>query len=191
MNILLHTCCGNCAVYPFEILKTEGHDVTGFWFNPNIHPFEEHDSRLQSLKKLTAQKNIDMLFFADYMPEDYFDALGVTSTDLQLIPPSPGRCRPCYELRLGKTAEEAAKKGFDAFSTTLLISPYQDFDQIAATGKKMSQKHGVDFFFQDFRPFFRESIASAKKLGLYSQKYCGCVFSRTESKERQGKRQKV
>ncbi|MBI4826754.1 MAG: epoxyqueuosine reductase QueH [Nitrospirae bacterium] len=191
MNILLHTCCGNCAIYPFEILKTEGHSLTGFWFNPNIHPFEEYDSRLQSMKKLASQRNIDMLFFEDYSPEDYFDMLGVTSTDLALIPQSPGRCRSCYELRLGKTAEEASKKGFDAFSTTLLISPYQDFDQLTATGKKISAKHGIDFYLKDFRPFFRESMASAKELGLYRQKYCGCVFSRAESKERQRNRHKA
>ncbi|MDO8281978.1 MAG: epoxyqueuosine reductase QueH [Thermodesulfovibrionia bacterium] len=191
MNILLHTCCGNCAVAPFKMLKSEGHSVTGFWFNPNIHPLEEYDSRLQSLKKLTSQRNIDMLFWEDYQPADYFDMLGVTSTNLELIPPSPGRCRPCYELRLGKTAEEASKKGFDAFSTTLLISPYQDFDQIAAAGKKISAKYKIDFYLKDFRHSFRDSMSEAKELGLYSQKYCGCVFSRAESKDRQGSRRKV
>lgn len=185
MNILLHTCCSNCAIQPFEILKAEGHSFTGFWFNPNIHPFEEYDSRLQSLKKLASERDIDMLFFEDYRPEDYFDALGITSPNLQLIPPSPARCRSCYELRLDKTAEEASKKGYDAFSTTLLISPYQDFDRLAATGKEMSKKHGVDFYLKDFRPFFRESMSEAKDLGLYRQKYCGCLFSKAEREQAQ------
>lgn len=190
MNILLHTCCSNCAIYPFKILESEGHSFSGFWFNPNIHPFDEYELRLQSLKQLTSQKNIDMLFLEDYMPEEYFNIFGIKDINLEpdniarvdpgLIPQTPDRCRSCYTLRLGKTAYEASKKGFDAFSTTLLISPYQDFEQIAAIGKELSEKYDIIFYLKDFRPFFRDSMASAKELRMYRQKYCGCIFSREE-----------
>jgi predicted adenine nucleotide alpha hydrolase (AANH) superfamily ATPase len=190
MNILLHTCCSNCAIYPFKIVASEGHSFTGLWFNPNIHPFEEYNARLQSLKKLSDMWSIDMLFLEDYGTEEYFGMFGLSDNlagtkdiiaiDPKLIPRHPERCRRCYELRLGRTAEEASRKGFDAFSTTLLISPYQDFEQIEATGKELADRYNVEFFLKDFRPYFRDAMASAKELGLYRQKYCGCIFSKIE-----------
>jgi len=138
-----------------------------------------------------------MLFFEDYRPEEYFDMFGLSASDIPdmapspfsegLAPSSPERCRRCYELRLGKTAEEAAEKGFDAFSTTLLISPYQDFEQIGKTGKDMAERFNIEFYMMDFRPFFRDSMAVAKTLGMYRQKYCGCIFSNKERQLAQSK----
>src|SRR4030067_519220 len=90
------------------------------------------------------------------------------------------RCKSCYRLRLGKTAEEAQRQGFDAFSTTLMISPYQDFEQIISIGKELAEKHNVIFYFRDFRQYFREAMAYAKEMGLYRQKYCGGIYSREE-----------
>ncbi len=182
MKILLHICCSNCALYPFRILKSEGHDFTGFWFNPNIHPVDEYNLRLESLKRLSAGWNIDMLCTEEYNSGDYFDMF-----DLSYPPDKEGlkvvskeRCRSCYSLRLEKTAEQAREQGFEAFSTTLLISPYQDFQQIAATGKELAEKYNVLFHLKDYRPHFRDAMALSKELGLYRQKYCGCVFSREE-----------
>lgn len=170
MKILLHICCSNCAIHPFKILKTEGHNFTGFWFNPNIHPFEEHKSRFDSLRELADKWLVDMLYTGRYKPEEFF----------RIISPSPERCKSCYRLRLEKTAQEASKQGFDAFSTTLLISPYQDFEQLTATGRELADKYNLSFYLRDFRPYFRDSMSSAKELGLYRQKYCGCIFSREE-----------
>lgn len=187
MKILLHICCSNCAVYPFRILQAEGHNFTGFWFNPNIHPYQEYKLRLDSLKKLTDIWHIDTFYIEDYKPQDYFKMFkGLPDTDSLNTFEKGGqggiteRCRSCYRLRLEKTAKEAQKHGFDAFSTTLLISPYQDFEQIVIIGKELADKYNVLFYFRDFRPHFRDSKALAKELGLYRQKYCGCIFSREE-----------
>lgn len=134
--------------------------------------------------KLAATMKVDIISSGDYSPCEFFDAVGISTkidaTDMNNLPPQKERCAACYELRLGKTAEEALKNGFDSFSTTLLISPYQDIERIYAAGKAMSEKFNIDFFFKDFRPFFRESMAHAKKLGIFRQKYCGCVFSMKE-----------
>ncbi len=194
MKILLHICCSNCALYPFRILKSEGHDFTGFWFNPNIHPVDEHNLRLESLKRLSADWNIDMLYTEEYNPGDYFRMFDIQDNKIPKIPDKwnssnpPDRCKSCYRLRLEKTAEQAQKQGFEAFSTTLLISPYQDFQQIVSTGKELAERYDVLFHLKDYRPYFRDAMALSKELGLYRQKYCGCIFSKEERK--QGKNQK-
>ncbi|MBI4682937.1 MAG: epoxyqueuosine reductase QueH [Nitrospirae bacterium] len=199
MNILLHICCSNCSLYPVKILRSEKHDFTGFWFNPNIHPYEEHNSRLDSLKRLASEWKFDVSYMEEYKPGEYLemfnlpDAIllnaGLSSSngsnglsDLSglNVPPPPERCKACYQLRLEKTAEHAREKGFDAFSTTLLISPYQNFEQIVSTGKELAEKYNVLFHINDYRPHFWDAMALSKELGLYRQKYCGCIFSREE-----------
>jgi predicted adenine nucleotide alpha hydrolase (AANH) superfamily ATPase len=178
MKILLHICCSNCALYPVKMIQSDGHEFSGFWFNPNIHPIEEHTLRLDSLKKLAGEWKLDMLPIDTYTPEKYFEMYKSTN------PPSPERCRSCYELRLEKTAEQARANGFEAFTTTLLISPYQDIEGIETIGKTLADKYNVQFYFKDFRPYFREAMNLSKELGLYRQKYCGCIFSREERKKK-------
>lgn len=198
VKILLHICCGNCALYPFRILKSEGHDFTGFWFNPNIHPLEEYTKRLDSLKGLTDSWRIDLLPVSDYRPEDYFRMLEFKNFSSPpfnkegnlLIPPSPDRCESCYRLRLEQTAAQAHEGGFDAFTTTLTISPYQDFDKINLISKQLSEKYNVLFYGKDFRPYFRDAMALSRELGLYRQKYCGCIFSKEERTRKKAARKK-
>lgn len=94
------------------------------------------------------------------------------------------RCGYCYLCRLEKTAKYAKENGFDAFSTTLLISPYQDHELLKKTGDMLSKKYGIEFLYKDFRPGFRYGQNKARELGLYMQKYCGCVFSEEERYEK-------
>lgn len=174
MKILLHICCGNCAISPVQTLKGEGHRITGFWFNPNIHPHEEYRQRLASLNVMAEDRNIDVHVYDGYEPASFFSMFP------EPAPPFPERCISCYTLRLEKTAREAAQGGFDAFSTTLLISPYQGFEQIVSAGNRFAEKYNVSFYLRDFRPHFRASLTAAQSLGLYRQKYCGCIFSKNE-----------
>jgi predicted adenine nucleotide alpha hydrolase (AANH) superfamily ATPase len=191
MKILLHICCANCAAYPAMTLRNEGHVLSGFWFNPNIQPFGEYSLRLNSLKKFADTLHVDLLCQEDYRPETFFkifDSAWKGSENEVLhdtFPGFPERCRSCYRLRLEKTAREAAKNGYDAFSTTLLISPYQNIEWISQTGNECADRYNVMFYQRDFRPYFRESLARAKDLGMYRQNYCGCVFSREERKRKQ------
>ncbi len=180
--------------------------MTGFWFNPNIHPFQEYKLRLDSLKWLAHRQNIDIYFSEEYNPADFLKLFNAQSKDLTELrnienpdnpehllkspPPSSERCRSCYRLRLEKTAEQASKEGFDAFSTTLLISPYQGFEDIVKTGQDLAEKFNIFFYLRDFRPFFRKSLAEAKELGIYRQKYCGCIYSKEEKKQAQRHREK-
>jgi hypothetical protein len=90
------------------------------------------------------------------------------------------RCRYCFRLRLRKTAAVAKGEGFDSFTTTLLISPYQKHELLKEIGEEVAREQGIEFYYEDFRTGFRESHRISRELDLYHQKYCGCVYSEWE-----------
>jgi len=181
MRLLLHCCCAPCSVSCLPALRGEGIEPDLFWFNPNIHPYGEYSSRLGSLIFLADKENLKLKMIDEY---------GLSAFLSEILPQDSGRCQKCYAMRLEKTAFTAAQDGYTAFSTTLLVSPYQDHDAIRRIGDKAAAKHGVEFFYRDFRAFFREGQAQARSAGLYMQKYCGCIFSEEESfKQKKDKKQ--
>jgi len=171
MKILLHCCCAQCTLYPLKRLKQKGHEVTGFWYNPNIHPYTEYRNRLEAIRYLEGIEPFPIIYEDSYEIEKY---LKMVINDLDT------RCRHCYELRLFRTAERAKKDEFDRFTTTLLVSPYQDHSLINDIGEKVGKEIGIDFYYEDFRPGFYEGKNFAKEQNLYRQKYCGCIFSEKE-----------
>ena len=78
---------------------------------------------------------------------------------------------------LEQTAKYAKENGYTHFSTTLLVSPYQNHEALIEVANQMAKKYDVEFLYRDFRVGFREGQAKARELGLYMQKYCGCIFS--------------
>ncbi len=82
------------------------------------------------------------------------------------------------------------KIGYDSFSTTLLVSPYQNHKALKELGEKLAEKYGIEFVYRDFRLGFREGQSKARELGLYMQKYCGCVFSEEDRYAKQIERDK-
>jgi len=169
MKLLLHTCCAPCSVYCIDSLREEGIEPTVYWYNPNIHPYMEYKSRRDCLKEYTKSIGIEAIFEEDYGLDEFCkNVVG----DLQ------NRCKNyCYRVRLEQAAKYAKDNGYDAFSTTLLVSIYQNHDAIIEIANEMAEKYGVEFLYRDFRVGFREGQAKARELGLYMQKYCGCVFS--------------
>ena len=172
MNLLLHTCCAPCSVYCIDSLRNEGIEPTVYWFNPNIHPYMEYKARRDTLKDYTASINVKAIFEENY---------GLRYFCKNVIDDLENRCSNyCYPVRLEQTAKFAKENGYDAFSTTLLVSPYQKHDVIIEVANKMAKRYGLDFLYRDFRVGFREGQNKARSLGLYMQKYCGCVFSEEE-----------
>ena len=110
----------------------------------------------------------------------YNDYYGLRNFCSNVIDNLNNRCGYCYYCRLNEVAKEAKKLGYEYFSTTLLISPYQNHELIKKTGEELAKKYGIKFYYEDFRPYFREGQSKARELGLYMQKYCGCVFSEEE-----------
>jgi len=171
MKLLMHICCANCSLYPIKTLAEKGVSVKGLWFNPNIHPYAEYSQRLNAVNQLQNLWQLDI---------DYIDYYGIKEFIQRTGNGGENRCRICYEMRLDKTAQKAKEDGADAFTTSLLVSPYQKFDVIIEIGREMEKKHSVQFYLEDFRPGWKQGVALSKELGLYRQKYCGCIYSEME-----------
>ena len=169
MRLLLHTCCAPCSVYCIKSLRQEEIEPTVYWFNPNIHPYMEYKARRDTLKEYTKSIGVQAIFDENY---------GLREFCKNVINDLENRCvKYCYRIRLEQTAKFAKENGYDTFSTTLLISPYQNHEALKQIGEEMAQKYGLTFLYRDFRTGFREGQNEARELGLYMQKYCGCVFS--------------
>ncbi len=171
MNVVLHICCGVCAAGVIERLQNEGHEVTGFFYNPNIHPPEEYEKRLQVARTVAGEFKIPLIV-PPYDPGEWYEAAGGMGNE----PEDGERCTVCYRLRLTRTKQYLDESKGDAFTTTLTISPRKKADSVNRVGKEAGGEH---FLARDFKKQdgFKRSTELARKWGLYRQHYCGCVFS--------------
>ncbi|MCD6481314.1 MAG: epoxyqueuosine reductase QueH [Thermoplasmata archaeon] len=172
MKMLVHICCAPCFAYPHKRLMEEGHEVTGYWYNPNIHPYMEYMARKEALQKYAEIEEVEVI----YEGYDFIDYLKMQLQNVE----RPQRCINCYSYRLERAAKYAKQHGFDAFTTTLLVSHHQYHDSIKKVGEEMGEKYGIPFYYEDFRPGYKQGKAIAKAYSLYSQKYCGCLISEWE-----------
>jgi hypothetical protein len=179
-KLLLHTCCAPCAIYPTECAHKDGYSTTTlFYYNPNIHPEDEFYKRKEQIEELLdkgPKLRLDRIY-VKYNSSEYFEQVNEYDDTKK-------RCLQCWQMRMRKTAQFARDNCFDAFSTTLLVSPYQDQDILKQIGDEVSRKSGVDFYYKDFREGFKQSHKQAHEIRLYCQNYCGCAFSIMEREER-------
>lgn len=170
MKLLMHMCCAPCAVYPVSVLRDEGVEVHGLFYNPNIHPWDEYVRRRDTVVQYAELVSMPVTMMEGF-DEERWRALA--SEEL-------ARCTMCYTVRMDRVAEYAAINGYDAFTTSLLVSPYQKHELIAKAAHHAGARAGIAFLYRDFRPGFREGQNMAKEMGLYRQKYCGCIVSYEE-----------
>ena len=171
MKTLLHICCAPCANQCIDVLQKDHIEVVGFWYNPNIHPFTEYRARRNCLREYAAQINLPLIEQNDYALRPFIR---------QVAEDIAHRCVKCYEMRLFETARQAAEGGFDSFTASLFISPYQNHDLMRETAERAAAQYGVEFLYRDFRPYFKDGQNFAREHSFYMQKYCGCVFSEEE-----------
>lgn len=168
MKILLHVCCGPCSIYPVAALQEEGHDLRGYFFNPNIHPYTEFSKRLETFTGYAEKIGLPTIIDNNYDLEEYLRNVAFREGE---------RCRICYSLRLKRAAQIARKGKFDAFTTTLLVSPFQKHELLKEIAASIAAETGIPFYYQDFRPGFKEGVLRSKEENMYRQQYCGCIFS--------------
>ena len=198
MKLLLHTCCAPCSVYCIKSLRAEEIEPTLFWYNPNIHPYSEYKARRDCLKKYASQEKVELILEDAYGLDDF--VCGIFDSDYgnsekgnaknESFNAKPRdleealllRCQNyCYPKRLRRVFEYAKANGYDAVSTTLLYSIYQQHDIIKDLMEHLAKEYGISFLYRDFREGWEEGQVEARATGLYMQKYCGCVFSEEES----------
>lgn len=174
VKALLHTCCAPCFLHPNRALEELGYDVTGYFYNPNIHPYREFKKRVGAVRQLVEDQDMDIVMEKDYGLDQYMERV------YPVIKKGWPRCLECYRLRLERTAQYAKEHGFDVFTTTLLVSPYQEQHIIEKAGLDAARKHDVVYLHQDFSQGYGQAHGEAKEMGLYTQGYCGCVWSEWE-----------
>ena len=168
IKLLMHTCCAPCSVACVQALREEGIEPTAYWNNPNIHPFTEYRARRDTLREYAKSIGMALAEEGEYGLRPFVRAV---AEDID------NRCAYCYETRMDAAAKYAAEHGYTHFTSTLFISPYQNHELLKETAQRAAGKYGVEFLYRDFRPRFRAGQNEARALGLYMQKYCGCVFS--------------
>ncbi len=171
LKILLHTCCAPCSIYPADVLRQEGFEVMGFFYRHNIHPYTECRRREEALINYADTIHLKVIYQKEYNPENFLR---------QVVFREPDRCTYCYHDRLTTTAKTARSGKFDSFSTTLLYSKYQNHDLIRSMGEAAGKSVGVPFYYQDFRTGWKTGIDESKRLNIYRQQYCGCIYSEKE-----------
>jgi len=178
-NVLMHICCGPCSLFcidEFRRLLPEA-GLHGLFANPNIHPYDELLRRAESCAKAADYKHLEVDFLPDYYRAgwEYFER---SDKGIQVQGEADiERCSMCYSVRAELTAGYAKRHGYDAITSTLFVSPYQNHDLLKKIFAEKAKEHGLDFVYIDFRTGFRKGQAEAKEIGLYRQKYCGCIRS--------------
>ena len=180
MKILLHVCCGPCTVYPLQVLRDESIEVTGYFYNPNIHPYREFKRRIGALVTFAEKKK-----FALEIDRNY----GLTEYLRRVVYHEEKRCAICYDMRLGRAAARAAELGLDGFSTTLLYSRYQNHALLKEKCALLAKKHGLEFVYRDFREGWQQGIDESIAMELYRQPYCGCIYSEQERYDKKLRKQ--
>ncbi len=183
-KLLIHACCAPCFTYIENDLKENGLklrdggyervDYTACFYNPNIHPKVEYERRKNAFIEFCKIKDVKNVVIDEYDLNGYVKYVveNVGENKKYKV-----RCEYCYYMRLKKVFEYAKANGFDIVSTTLTISPYQNHEIIKKVGKMLEEEYGIEFRYVDYRENFRQGQKMAREIGIYMQKYCGCVFS--------------
>ena len=171
MKLLLHICCAPCSIYPIDRIRANHHDIMGYFYRSNIHPFTECLKRQQTLETYARQIDLKLIIAQDYDLETFLQNIAFREAN---------RCHICYHQRLQATAKLAKRGKFDGFSTTLLYSKHQNHDAIRSIGEALAGQYGLAFYYEDFREGWKEGIDISKRLGMYRQQYCGCIYSEKE-----------
>ena len=175
MKVLLHICCGPCTIYPLRVLREQGHEVSGYFYNPNIHPYSEFMKRRDTLAAFAKNVSLPLVIDETYELHSFLKGALDYGRD---------RCLFCYRTRLAQAFVRAGECGADAVTTTLLYSKYQRHADIVAIASELSEEYDLPFMYEDFRVGWAEGVAESKQLNMYRQGYCGCVFSELERHKR-------
>jgi len=174
-KILVHICCGVDSVWALRKLREDYPDayIEGFFYDPNIHPEEEYELRWIETKRVCNSLGINCTK-GEYDLENWFNAVKGYENE----PERGERCSICHDLRLEKTAQLAVEKGFNKFTTVLMMSPKKDFDVLKKIGEDIAEKYNLQFLAVDFRKNngTQKMNQLAKEHQLYHQNYCGCIY---------------
>ncbi|MDD8030946.1 MAG: epoxyqueuosine reductase QueH [Acidobacteriota bacterium] len=172
-ELMVHLCCAPDALYVIGLLQPS-YKVTGFFYNPNIHPEEEYQLRLEEIRKIAGHLSFELIE-GQYQPNLWFKL----TEKFQAEPEKGRRCHICYAWRLDQTANKARELGIPLFTTVMSISPWKNSSVLNRMGKMIARKYRIEYLEADFKKKdgFNKSVQLSKQFGLYRQNYCGCLYS--------------
>lgn len=178
MKIALHICCAICAAGAAERLIQEGHEVCGYFYNPNIHPEEEYRKRLENARIVARELGFSLVE-GPYQPEDWHQSVKTLESE----PEGGNRCPVCFRMRLEKTFQFMLDSGCDAFATTLTMGSNKSAVVMERLGREIG---GDSFLSRDFKKKdgFKRAGELARNWQIYRQNYCGCIYSLSEREAR-------
>ena len=175
-TLLIHICCGVCSVYPLIYLR-QFFNITIYFSNSNIYPYEEFLKRLDALNQYLAHLNDSniKLIVGPYDNESYTNKLKPYKDE----PEGQNRCKLCYRLRMEETFIYAKKHNYDYCTTVMSISNRKNADYINEIGEDLQNKYNVKYLYADLKKGNGLAINDKlnKELNLYHQNYCGCIYS--------------
>ena len=181
MKILLHMCCGPCSCYPVKKLRRDGFEPVGYFFNPNIHPYQEWRRRLKAAREFAQKVGIDFFAHNHYGLRDFLSRTSnLIDDDFFVNDGYHKRCALCYSWRLNEAAIFAAENNFELFTSSLFYSKHQNHQLLKKIAEHSANVFGIKFLYEDFRAGWQEGIDISLELELYRQNYCGCIFSEEE-----------
>lgn len=177
-RLLLHICCAPCSTHVVDVLKKD-YSVSGYFYNPNIHPKDEYIKRESEMKRYADMIDLEVAY-DEYDDDRWFQIV----KGMENLPEGGERCFICYRMRLENAARYASQHGYEYLTTTLSVSPHKRADKINEIGSEVSARYGLKWYSGDFKKQggFDRSIRMSKEAGLYRQAYCGCIFSLREAK---------
>lgn len=174
-KLLLHSCCAPCSGELMEALISSKIDFTIFFYNPNIHPRREYETRKNENIKFAQKMNIPFVD-ADYDTLNWFARI----KGMEFEPEKGKRCSACFDMRFERTALYAFEHGFKVFVSSLGLSRWKDMDQINKSGVKAAGHYkGMHYWTYNWRKKGGSArmYEISKREGFYQQEYCGCVYS--------------
>ncbi len=182
--MLVHICCSVDSHFFLQKLKEKypNEKFIGFFYDPNIHPYSEYRLRLLDVQRSCKKLGIPLIE-GEYDYESWLRAV----RGLENEPEKGERCRVCFDKRLEVAAKRAKELGEQRYTTTLLVSPLKSQEQLRQSAKRIDEKFGVKFVFEDFRSFGGTQLQAkvSKEEKLYRQDYCGCLFGLMQQRVKQ------
>lgn len=174
-KLLLHACCAPCGAYSAKFLAQQGYDVTFYFYNPNIFPKDEYKRRLDELIRFANDEKFSLI-----VAEPDFEEWNLAVIGHENAPEKGSRCHICYKMRLAHTAKYAKENGFDAFTTTLSISPHKSYEMISEISRELEKALGIQYLDVNLKKQdgFKKSLELSRLYGFYRQDYCGCKYSK-------------
>jgi len=184
--MLVHICCSVDSHYFLQKLQTEYPEekLTGFFYDPNIHPYSEYYLRLLDVQRSCNMLGIELIE-GEYDVEKWLSLVKGFEDE----PEKGARCGICFDRRFEVSAQKAKELGETTYTSTLLTSPKKSLEQLKVAGDVLGESLGLAFIAPDYRKASgtQEQNILAKEDALYRQDYCGCLYALNIQRDQQQK----